>query len=127
MPLIGNFHQLPKKDHWQLHQEWREKYGPIVTVRMGMNTMIMINHYAIANELLQKVSGHLQLSTKDAVFEQISHEQPATDHAALWPAVEASPSASYDAPEFDYYARLSPSTRPGESPIHEGVALHPIR
>lgn len=54
LPLIGNLHQLPKKDQWQRHQEWHEKYGPIITVRMGMSTMIMISDYAIANELLER-------------------------------------------------------------------------
>lgn len=54
LPLIGNLHQAPSDTPWVTFKKWAEKYGPIMSVQFGKDTMIIISDPAIARELLEK-------------------------------------------------------------------------
>ncbi|EPS26496.1 hypothetical protein PDE_01433 [Penicillium oxalicum 114-2] len=54
LPLLGNLHQIPTKNPWKVFQKWHEKYGPIISLRLGQRTVIIIGKYDVAHELLDK-------------------------------------------------------------------------
>lgn len=57
LPVIGNLHQLTGGDPFKKFEEWREKYGNIMSLRFGQRTLIVISSYEIAHDLLDKSSG----------------------------------------------------------------------
>lgn len=54
LPLIGNLHQLPKKNKWRKIKEWHDKYGPIITVHIGARPMIILGSYECVKDLLAR-------------------------------------------------------------------------
>ncbi|KAL2014843.1 hypothetical protein VTN00DRAFT_2368 [Thermoascus crustaceus] len=56
LPLIGNLHQAPQSHPWRTYQEWNKKYGPIVSVKFGQRTCIILGTHEAAHDLLVKRS-----------------------------------------------------------------------
>ncbi|KAI9926564.1 hypothetical protein AWENTII_006854 [Aspergillus wentii] len=54
LPLIGNILQLPNKAPWEAMKELGAKYGPIMTVKFGFRTVIILNTRDAARDLLEK-------------------------------------------------------------------------
>ncbi|EEQ35713.1 putative fumitremorgin C synthase [Microsporum canis] len=54
LPVIGNLHQIPKNFRWKKYKEWHDKYGPILTVKCGLRTVILLGSYQSARDLLDK-------------------------------------------------------------------------
>lgn len=54
LPFIGNIHQAPQILPWRTFHEWSKKYGPIMSVQFGRQTIILIADATIARELLDK-------------------------------------------------------------------------
>ena len=54
LPLIGNIHQLPQENPWRTYQKWSKQYGPIFSLRVGMDTIIMLGTHTAARDLLDK-------------------------------------------------------------------------
>ena len=56
VPFVGNLLQLPQKDPWRVYQQWSKIYGPIFSMRLGLNTVIMLGNAQAADDLLNKRS-----------------------------------------------------------------------
>lgn len=56
LPLIGNMHQLGAPDRWRVYQEWHKVYGPIISVKQGLKTLIILGTYKTTRDLLDKRS-----------------------------------------------------------------------
>jgi cytochrome P450 len=55
LPLIGNLHQLTGNLGEKMNK-WHRKYGPLISLRAGQRTIIVIGSYEIAHDLLDKRS-----------------------------------------------------------------------
>ncbi|KAK3722060.1 hypothetical protein QZH41_007362 [Actinostola sp. cb2023] len=53
LPIIGNLHLLSSKPYLDLHRLGR-RYGPLYSLRMGCNRVVVINNYAFAKEAMIK-------------------------------------------------------------------------
>ncbi|BGP43937.1 hypothetical protein JCM10449v2_007994 [Rhodotorula kratochvilovae] len=56
LPFIGNILDVPKSKPWIRFAEWTEEYGPMFTLKMGRNTMIVLGRAQPAIDLLDKRS-----------------------------------------------------------------------
>lgn len=57
LPLIGNLHLMPKeKGHLQF-QKWAEEYGPVYSLILGTQVMIVLSSDQAVKDLLDKRSG----------------------------------------------------------------------
>lgn len=56
VPIFGNLFQLPQKDPWRTYQQWSRIYGPIFSMRVGLDTVIMLGNATAADDLLNKRS-----------------------------------------------------------------------
>ncbi|OAG38750.1 hypothetical protein AYO21_07103 [Fonsecaea monophora] len=56
IPIVGNLLQIPIKNFHLGFQEIAQKYGPIVSLKLGATDMIMLNHPTVVRELLEKRS-----------------------------------------------------------------------
>jgi len=57
LPIIGNLHLMPKeKGHLQF-QKWAEEYGPIYSLILGTQVMIVLSSDQAVKDLLDKRSG----------------------------------------------------------------------
>lgn len=54
LPIIGNLHRMPKFKPHKVFAEWGKLYGPIYSIMVGSNPLIMIQSQEIAKELLDK-------------------------------------------------------------------------
>ncbi|KAL4790142.1 cytochrome P450 [Aspergillus venezuelensis] len=52
LPLIGNLHQHTGSQQWVQYNEWHEKHGPVMTVKLGMRTVVLLNTHKAVNDLL---------------------------------------------------------------------------
>lgn len=50
MPLIGNIHQHQSESPWAKHQEWHRKYGPIISLKLGSRTVIMLGSQKVVRD-----------------------------------------------------------------------------
>lgn len=70
LPLIGNLHQMPKeKGHLQF-QKWAEEYGPVYSLILGQNVMIVLSSDQAVKDLLDK-RGNIYSSRPDMYLGQI--------------------------------------------------------
>lgn len=57
LPLLGNLHLMPKeKGHLQF-QKWAQEYGPIYSLILGTQVMIVLSSDQVVRDLLDKRSG----------------------------------------------------------------------
>ncbi|XP_014556114.1 hypothetical protein COCVIDRAFT_56325, partial [Bipolaris victoriae FI3] len=56
IPILGNLHQFPRKDLHLKFQESTRKYGPLVSLKMGTQTMILCGSDEVVKELMEKRS-----------------------------------------------------------------------
>ncbi|KAJ0971363.1 hypothetical protein J5N97_019322 [Dioscorea zingiberensis] len=52
LPLIGNLHQLKSKKPHQTFAKWAEVYGPIYSIRLGSNMMVVLNSTEVVKEAM---------------------------------------------------------------------------
>ncbi|KAE9389979.1 cytochrome P450 [Gymnopus androsaceus JB14] len=55
LPFLGNIFQLPQHQ-WLRFTEWKEQYGPIFSLNMAGNPVIVLNSHEVVTELLEKRS-----------------------------------------------------------------------
>ncbi|KAF3391846.1 hypothetical protein DPV78_010698 [Talaromyces pinophilus] len=55
LPIVGNLHQLTGNP-FENFEKWHKKYGPLMSLRVGQRTVIVIGSYEIAHDLLDKRS-----------------------------------------------------------------------
>ncbi|KAL1961759.1 hypothetical protein VTN77DRAFT_1085 [Rasamsonia byssochlamydoides] len=56
LPLIGNMHQMPKKNGHLQFQKWAEEYGPVYSLILGTKVMIVLSSDQAVKDLLDKRS-----------------------------------------------------------------------
>lgn len=56
LPLIGNLHQMPKKNAHLQFQKWAEEYGPIYSLMLGTKVTIVLSSDVVVKDLLDKRS-----------------------------------------------------------------------
>ncbi|KAI6090002.1 cytochrome P450 [Hypoxylon rubiginosum] len=56
LPLIGNLHQMPNKQGHLQFQKWAEEYGPIYSLILGTQVMIVLSSDQAIKDLLDKRS-----------------------------------------------------------------------
>ncbi|PTU24768.1 hypothetical protein P175DRAFT_0506365 [Aspergillus ochraceoroseus IBT 24754] len=56
LPLIGNIYQIPSENPWRKYQEWNATYGPIISFKLGLQTVICLGTHQVAHEILAKKS-----------------------------------------------------------------------
>jgi len=52
LPIIGNLFEAPKSYPWLQFDKWKRQYGPIFSLKVGADVMIVLGNYQIAHELL---------------------------------------------------------------------------
>ncbi|KAI6192866.1 (pine wood nematode) hypothetical protein [Aphelenchoides fujianensis] len=73
LPFIGNVLSFTKKDRWEdVFLKWRERYGPVMTIWMGMKPMVLINDYATAHRMFVKEGETFVDRRMDAHFAKIA-------------------------------------------------------
>ncbi|KII83621.1 hypothetical protein PLICRDRAFT_119208 [Plicaturopsis crispa FD-325 SS-3] len=55
VPLLGNLLQLSMQP-WQLFTEWKDIYGPIISLNLVGHTVIVLNDHKVASDLLDQRS-----------------------------------------------------------------------
>ncbi|KAF2198327.1 cytochrome P450 [Delitschia confertaspora ATCC 74209] len=56
-PIIGNLHQMPKRDAHLQFQKWAQEYGPVYSLILGTKTLVVLNTDQAVKDLLDKRSG----------------------------------------------------------------------
>jgi hypothetical protein len=54
LPLIGNLYLMPTSKPYKVFAQWGKKYGPIYSLMVGSNPLILIQSHKIAKDLLDK-------------------------------------------------------------------------
>ncbi|RAH42160.1 cytochrome P450 [Aspergillus brunneoviolaceus CBS 621.78] len=54
LPIIGNLHQLPRRDPWRTLKTWHNRHGPIITVWVGSRPIIIIGSFHCAKDLFKR-------------------------------------------------------------------------
>ncbi|KAI0973096.1 cytochrome P450 [Xylaria arbuscula] len=54
LPILGNLHMMPTFKSYKKFAEWGQIYGPIYSLMVGSNPLIMVQSQEIAKELLDK-------------------------------------------------------------------------
>lgn len=56
LPIIGNIHQMPKRDAHLQFKKWAEEYGPVYSLILGTKTLIVLSSDQAVKDLLDKKS-----------------------------------------------------------------------
>jgi hypothetical protein len=56
-PLIGNLHLMPKEKAHLQFQKWAQEYGPVYSLMLGTQVMIVLSSDQAIKDLLDKRSG----------------------------------------------------------------------
>lgn len=54
LPFLGNIHQLPNDYPWRKFKEWSDIHGPIMEVKLGRKSLIVLSNNEAAKELLER-------------------------------------------------------------------------
>ncbi|OKL55442.1 hypothetical protein UA08_09304 [Talaromyces atroroseus] len=54
LPILGNLHQFPSGSVISTFDKWHKKYGPIVGLSLGSQTLILLGNMEVAKELFGK-------------------------------------------------------------------------
>ncbi|KAJ8093602.1 hypothetical protein AAF712_002359 [Marasmius tenuissimus] len=52
IPIFGNLFQVPTKQPYPLFRQWAKEYGPIFSLRLGGQTVVVLNTAEAAHEIL---------------------------------------------------------------------------
>ncbi|PSR75211.1 hypothetical protein PHLCEN_2v9252 [Hermanssonia centrifuga] len=56
LPLLGNVLEMPKKETWKKLGEWNQQYGPINSLNMAGQPLIILNTQEVVTDLLDRRS-----------------------------------------------------------------------
>ncbi|KAH6986623.1 putative cytochrome P450 oxidoreductase, partial [Ilyonectria destructans] len=73
LPIIGNLHQFPRKDLHLQFQKWTEEYGPVVSLQLGTQTLILLGTATAVSDLLEKKSS-IYSTRMDIMFREFGNE-----------------------------------------------------
>ncbi|KAH6668276.1 putative cytochrome P450 oxidoreductase [Halenospora varia] len=54
LPLIGNLHLIPKKDIHLQYQKWAQQYGPIFSLKLAQQTLVVLADGNMIRDLVDK-------------------------------------------------------------------------
>ena len=54
IPLFGNIFQLYSMNPWEKIDGWRVKYGPVMAIKLGLRTLIILNPREAARDLVDR-------------------------------------------------------------------------
>ncbi|PPJ59591.1 hypothetical protein CBER1_01171 [Cercospora berteroae] len=54
LPILGNLHQLPKKNLHVQYKKWAEEYGPIFSLKFGEQTTIVLADGGVIRDLVDQ-------------------------------------------------------------------------
>lgn len=57
LPVVGNIHQISRRYSWKQFQEWHKIYGPVIYLRLGQLTFILLGNHEVTKDLLDRRSG----------------------------------------------------------------------
>ncbi|KAL3476681.1 cytochrome P450 [Aspergillus californicus] len=57
LPILGNIHQMPTRDAHLQFEKWAREYGPIYSLMLGTQCMIILSSDEAVKDLLDKRSG----------------------------------------------------------------------
>ncbi|KAK6447166.1 hypothetical protein FP744_10003416 [Trichoderma asperellum] len=57
LPILGNIHQLPKSQGHLQFQKWAQEYGPVYSLILGTQVLIVLSNDVAIKELLDKRGG----------------------------------------------------------------------
>ncbi|KAE8381535.1 cytochrome P450 [Aspergillus bertholletiae] len=72
LPLIGNLHQYDKQEPWKTYQKWHDAYGPIISLKYGQKTVIVLGNHRVTRDLLDKRSGVYSSRPKMVVADRVT-------------------------------------------------------
>ncbi|KIW98141.1 uncharacterized protein Z519_01725 [Cladophialophora bantiana CBS 173.52] len=58
LPIIGNLHQIPKRDLHLQYQKWGQKYGPIFSLKLGSQNVVVLTSGEMIKKMVDKKSGN---------------------------------------------------------------------
>ncbi|KAJ9637389.1 hypothetical protein H2204_004813 [Knufia peltigerae] len=58
LPLIGNLHQIPKRDLHLQYQRWGQEYGPIFSLKLGSQNVVVLTKGEVIKRVVDKRSGN---------------------------------------------------------------------
>ncbi|KIJ37779.1 hypothetical protein M422DRAFT_781573 [Sphaerobolus stellatus SS14] len=56
LPIIGNLHQIPRKDPYKVYRDWSEVYGPVIYMRVFGRNFVILNSLKAISDLFEKRS-----------------------------------------------------------------------
>lgn len=56
LPIFGNIHQVSRTFSWKQFQQWHKVYGPVIALKLGQITVILIGNHAVTKELFGRRS-----------------------------------------------------------------------
>ncbi|XTI92692.1 hypothetical protein V2W45_1425396 [Cenococcum geophilum] len=59
LPITGNLHQMPMENVHIKFQQWAKQYGPVVSLKLRSQTLILLNTDYIVKDLLDKRSQNI--------------------------------------------------------------------
>lgn len=74
LPLISNLHQLRQlqSEPWKTYQKWHRKYGPIITLKYGQHTFIMLGNHQVTKDILEKRGERYSSRPRMVVAERVT-------------------------------------------------------
>lgn len=69
LPLLGNLHQIPDKDRHLQFEKWAREYGPVFSLMLGTQPMIVLNSDQAIKDLVDK-RGAIYSSRPEAYIAQ---------------------------------------------------------
>ncbi|KAH8830992.1 cytochrome P450 [Flagelloscypha sp. PMI_526] len=58
LPLIGNLHQFPRSHLWLKLEEWSKQYGPIFSLNLAGQNVLVLGSHQVAHDLFAKRSAN---------------------------------------------------------------------
>lgn len=72
LPVVGNLHLMPTFKPYKTFAEWGQVYGPIYSLMVGSNPLIMIQSQEIAKDLLDKRGSNYSSRPDLYIFSTVS-------------------------------------------------------
>ncbi|KAL4966919.1 cytochrome P450 [Aspergillus stella-maris] len=71
LPIIGNLHQLPKTGSHLKFTQWQYTYGPIFSVKLGPQTLVVLNSPYLVKQLIDKQSANFSDRPKSYIADNL--------------------------------------------------------
>ncbi|THU76393.1 cytochrome P450 [Dendrothele bispora CBS 962.96] len=85
LPVIGNVHQIPTLRPEETYQSWQKKYGDIIYVRIFGSSMLILNTFQAAQELLEERGALYSDRPRFVLFNELMGWHNASTHVQYGP------------------------------------------